>query len=49
MTDEATPQLTLDWLEIRKFRNVEPCRLEFGKGHNVISPVIPGASRSISA
>lgn len=36
MTDAAPPQLTLDWLEIRKFRNVEPCRLEFGKGHNVI-------------
>ena len=36
MTEAAPPQLTLDWLEIRKFRNVEPCRLEFGEGHNVI-------------
>ena len=36
MTEAAPPQLTLDWLHIKKFRNVEDTRLEFGKGHNVI-------------
>jgi ABC-type molybdenum transport system ATPase subunit/photorepair protein PhrA len=28
--------LQLTWLEIRKFRNVKPCRLEFSAGHNVL-------------